>query len=89
MMATEDSSTKKRKRLTMDDVNISAPIYEPPKSFSVAGLYDPSFVIIEVLNESSPSWTQSLLSPSTYSLHAQPTSEYSSRAGLPSRNKAT
>lgn len=52
-----------QKRLTMEDVNLSAPIYDPPKSISVAGLYDPSFVTIEVLNESNPSWTQKFTLP--------------------------
>ena len=35
-MATNNDASKKRKRLTMEDVNMSAPIYDPPKSFSAA-----------------------------------------------------
>lgn len=35
-MAANEHASKKRKRTTMEDVNISAPVYDPPKIFPVS-----------------------------------------------------
>lgn len=62
-MATVTDSTKKRKRLTIEDVDISAPVYDPPKHFPVSGLYDPTFVVVDVVDEEASSWTQKFTLP--------------------------